>query len=155
MKKYLLMFAALLLITACGNKVATLEKEGSAEEQPEEEKEVEENESDEVEVEETDDTVAIHANIGEEFAIDSNQVVKQIDEAVAADDKNLINYKMIDDYQEKYIDNIMSFTEEEENLFVQTMVMIEVIDEYFTIESEKRDFEIDINNFYYIVENGE
>lgn len=36
MKKYLLMFAALLLITACSNKTATLDKEASAEEQPEE-----------------------------------------------------------------------------------------------------------------------
>lgn len=36
LKKYSLMFAALLLITACSNKTATLDKEGSAEEQPEE-----------------------------------------------------------------------------------------------------------------------
>lgn len=47
LKKYLLMFTALLLITACGNKTATLDKDASAEEQPVEEKEEPEEEIEE------------------------------------------------------------------------------------------------------------
>lgn len=90
MKKYLLMFTALLLITACGNKTATLDKDASAEEQPEEEiEEVEE------EVEQEDDQE------------DDSEEMEEEPEEVSSDDSDEMDDEEITWDDVKNHDNII------------------------------------------------
>ncbi|MBO1005620.1 hypothetical protein [Pseudogracilibacillus auburnensis] len=147
MKKYLLMFTALLLITACGNKTATLDKDASAEEQPEEET-----------IKEFRDEMLLkkNKNIDVAFAMDSLFNVWDMEDFLI-EEKEEINKDTLFEYMDEYImdeEAFESLNEYEKGLAMKTSVIITKFLKGNYFEDEEL-FNKDLEEYYDILQNGD
>ncbi len=160
MKKYILLLMAAMFLVACGsNEEAEKQEETEdVEEELEEELEEDNNEEDERSIDYYDDEVeevTAHIDINDELIGDSYQIVNAVVDAVK--DNREPNMSLIDDYSEKYIldNDELDLTHEENELILATGIFIIKLDDYMTIDSERRDIQNDIDNWYDTLETGE
>lgn len=143
MMKRMLMLLTLLLVSGCSDSEIITKRNDVIDEA----REVIDNAGGET-------TLTAHINIRDDMIGDSYQVMRMIEKSV--DEDKEIKYKILNDYQEKYLSlwNDGGLTEEEKNLYAVVAVTIEMIDDYITIGSERMDFEIAKERFYEVLENG-
>lgn len=143
MMKRMLMLLTLLLVSGCSDSEIITKRNDVIDEA----REVIDNAGGET-------TLTAHINIRDDMIGDSYQVMRMIEKSVNEDKE--IKYKILNDYQEKYLSlwNDGGLTEEEKNLYAVVAVTIEMIDDYITIGSERMDFEIAKERFYEVLENG-
>lgn len=141
--KRMLMLLTLLLVSGCSDSEIITKRNDVIDEA----REVIDNAGGET-------TLTAHINIRDDMIGDSYQVMRMIEKSV--DEDKEIKYKILNDYQEKYLSlwNDGGLTEEEKNLYAVVAVTIEMIDDYITIGSERMDFEIAKERFYEVLENG-
>jgi hypothetical protein len=101
--------------------------------------------------------LTVHTNIDDDIARDSYQIMRKIEKAIEEDEKP--DTDVLLDYSDKYLtgynDGDIDLTEEEVELVLITSLMVVKLDEYFTIGSERRDFEKDKETFYKTMKTGE
>ena len=99
--------------------------------------------------------LSAHINIRDEIIGDSYQVMRIIEKAVDKDEKPEMD--ILFDYTDKYLYDYenQNLTDEEYELVMITSLMITRIDDYITIGSERRDFELDKEAWYKTLETGE
>lgn len=128
-KKLYLLIAALVLLVGCGDQTNNVNADEGEE-------------------------LTAHINIRDEIIGDSYQVMRIIDKAVDADEKP--DNDVLFDYTDKYIDGYdnQNLTDEETELVMMTSLMVLRIDDYITVNSERRDFESDKEKWYETLETG-
>ncbi len=132
MRKYLILIVAAFLLVACGND----EDKGA--------KEVND---------ESETTLTAHIDISDEIIRDSYRVMRIIEKAVEADE--IPNTGILDIYTNKYLDDEQELTDQEIELVTITGLMIDRIDEYIPVNSERRGFPEDRVKWYETLETGE
>ena len=105
----------------------------------------------------------VHENISEEIVNDTNQILDIMDEAVeSGDDLSDRDWETFDSYYAKYngkLDNpdatVGGLTEEEERLFILVSNIIEHPEFFYTLESDKEDYENQKSTIQNVIETGE
>ena len=164
MRKYLLMFTViLLLMTACSNKVATVDREKSAEEQPEEQS-VEEMGEDEDSIEVDKNLLSVEITLPVSFleldgeTIDIDELTKEAKEQgvkeVKQNEDGSVTYKMsksahkkmIEEMKESMTESINEVVNSEDFISIKEITSNKSFDE-FDIIVDKEGFENSFDGF--------
>lgn len=163
MKKYLLMFTALLLMTACSNKVATLDREKSAEEQPVEQS-GEEKREDEDAIEVDKNLLSVEITLPVSFleldgeTIDIDELTKEAKEQgvkeVKQNEDGSVTYKMTKSAHKKMMEEIKESMSESINEVVNSEDFVSIKEitanksfDEFDVVVDKEGFENSFDGF--------
>lgn len=101
------------------------------------------------------DPIHIHVDINDEVVGDSYEVMRTIEEAVKQNQKP--DMTSLFGYNNKYINHYdrNNLTEEEEEIVVNTVLMVSRVYDYIKMDGEQREFGPDQSKWYKVLETGE